>query len=990
MKSLRKIILVLVAALAMNLRAADLMKLSGSVVDAQGKPVADAEVDCYQFSALSGSDLPDAETFQHAASDNSGAFNLSVPKSVVMLVAKKSGFAPTWKILQTIPDKPLEALVLTTPSTLVGIVVDEKDQPLANAEVSVSMAVGKAGTEMGHQADYLFGKVASELFSARTTADGRFRIADFPPDAQANLAVNSPGRALRPLGVSSGMQLQVRAGRENIRIVMDPAGNIEGKVLRRDTGAPIANAQIRLRSSDGGGAVMPRAVQSGADGSFRISDLAAGTYHINALFTNRPIAPWVSDSQPVTVAAGETLHDLKVEVFKGGVAKVTVVQKSDQKALADVSVNVYGENYQANSITGADGTAWIHLPPGPFTLYTFLQGMSQSQNPITVADGETNQVQIALSPSPKITGVIRDSAGAPVANTSIGVFPNFSGNNPGSRSDASGHYEVSWQKPEWAGAQNQVFYVVAQNAERHLAALHELGDKTSSLDLELRPSLNLSARVQDAKGNAISNATAYFSLQMDNMTFSFAGMIPADDQGRVHLDNAPGEQRYSVTFTASGFGSANKSMDSSDIKSDHYDFPLVVLNLANRKVAGRVIGTNGQPAVGIRIWMNGEGQPSGNAMTDANGRFSFDTCDGALTLSANGNGMYGTAETKGGDTNVVIRFNSNSRVYSQMNSLTISGTVYDASGNPAAGARVSVSPSWGMVDNAVTEADGGYSVHWQDQPGMRNPKYVVLARDVDRNLAGIESIDAKTTHASIRMSPGISISGIVLDANGVPIPLANVNLNMMIGNMGGMVDRRPVRAGDDGTFTIPALPPGQQYNVYISASGYGSGRRSVSRTQSQSNSIQLAAVRLRTADREIAGQVLDEGGAPAVGAWVNINGNGQPSAGIRSDADGRFKFKVCSGPINVSAFSQQATTRNTYANVRARAGDMDVVLQFGVPQERQPAARDELKPQPWTFASLMMWPGSHKKAVIVLVFLQGLLLAGAGIGVFRTTRSRKS
>ncbi len=100
-------------------------------------------------------------------------------------------------------------------------------------------------------------------------------------------------------------------------------------------------------------------------------------------------------------------------------------------------------------------------------------------------------------------------------------------------------------------------------------------------------------------------------------------------------------------------------MDAADPKADHYDFPPLILKLADRKLTGRVVGIDGKPVAGVRVWLHGEGQPNGNSATDADGRFAFDAvCAGALTVSANLNGVYGSAEAMGGDTNVVIRFDA--------------------------------------------------------------------------------------------------------------------------------------------------------------------------------------------------------------------------------------------------------------------------------------------------------------------------------------------
>jgi hypothetical protein len=362
-----------------------------------------------------------------------------------------------------------------------------------------------------------------------------------------------------------------------------------------------------------------------------------------------------------------------------------------------------------------------------------------------------------------------------------------------------------------------------------------------------------------------------------------------------------------------------------------------------------------------------------------------------VQVSANMKGLNGSAQAMGGDTNVVIRFDArNPNYYVAAAPQTLTGTVYDSSGNPAVGARVVVTPTWGSVDIAKTDANGKYSVNWQPETGMRDAKYFVIARDVERNFAAIEAIATNKTGVILRLGPGLSISGTVQDVKGAPLARANINLNMMAGNMGGMVEYQTIKMDSDGTFTIPALPMGQQYNVYATANGYGSAQKRIGKIQSQTNSIQLSPFKLKAADRLLAGQVLDADKKPLSGVQVNINGNGQPNGNMSTDATGHFKFKVCDGPISIFAYSPSGGGRNNSGNAQARGGDTNVVVRMGEQQQQRQAVVREipLKPQPWTLNALVTWPVNHKTGAIILLSLQAAVLLGTAAGIFWFTRKR--
>jgi protocatechuate 3,4-dioxygenase beta subunit len=936
----------------------------------------------------------DMEAKHRATTDGQGAFELPAFHGEATVLVTKAGLAPGWR---TWYDAPQESpkIVLGVSSALTGVVVDDASQPVADAEVWVSAAFNKATTDFG-QPNFMYGNISRELFSARTSADGKFRIENFPADAQASLAVKVTGKALRQTANSFRYdQLPYHAGQEDITLMLDPAGSVGGKVVVRGAGQPLANAVVSLEPVEPGMGYFLLGMKptvSAADGTFQIPKVPAGSYHVVANFTNEPIADWVADAVPVKVAAGQTVSGVQIQAYKGGIVELTVRGKDNHEPLADVGMSVNSEDYSHGGSTGTNGVAYFRLPPGQFSVFANKPDWSQAQTQATVTEGQTTSVTIELNAPFKVAGVVRDASGAPVAGASVGVFPNYGNERADSKTDANGHYEVSWQKPSWAGSQNQTFYLLARHLERKLAVMQEMEETTTNLDLTLKPAMSVSGRVQDTKGKAVTNLMAYVMLYRENSGFTISRQpVHSDEQGRIQMEALPMGERYGLYVSAQGYGNAQQEMDAADPKADHHDFPPLVVKIADRKLAGRVLGTNGKPAAGAQVWMNGDGQPNGNAITDADGRFAFDAvCEGAVTVSANMKGAYGSAEAMGGDTNVVIRFDARNRSLTAA-SQTLTGTVSDASGKPAVGAHVIVTPTWGMEDVAKTDTNGEYSVNWQAQPGMQGTKYFAIARDVERNLAAIEAIGTNKTRVDLRLGPGFSISGTVQDAKGAPLSRASINLNMMAGNMGGMVDYQAIKVNTDGIFTIPALPTGQQYMVYVTATGYGSVRKNVGKTQSQTNSIQLSPFKLKAADRLLAGQVLGTDGKPLSGVQVNINGNGQPNGFMRTDATGHFTFKVCSGPITIFAYSPSGAGRNNSANWQARGGETNVVIKMGAQQPRQEVAVEReipLKPQPWTLNALATWPASHKTGTIILLSLQAAVLLGTGGGIFWFTRKR--
>ncbi len=995
MKTFQEFSLLLALALTFNLRAAtnDVPQVSGTVVDAQGNPVTNASVDFYQYPTRPSFGAADMQLTQQTTTDGQGAFAFPAFNGIGFVVATKPGLPPAWRMWYSAPDEP-QKIALAASSVLAGVVADDAGRPVADAEVWVSSAFNKTVSENG-QPNFVFGKISRQLFSTHTSDDGQFRIENFPADAQASLSVKKTGMALHHTENSYQFdQLPFHAGQEDITLILDPAGSVSGTVVVRGTGQPLANAVIGLQPSVSGTANYLLSDQettaSVADGSFQIPDVPAGSYRVMAEFTNEPIADWVVDAVPITVTAGQSTSGVQMQAYKGGVVEVTVRGKTTHELLAGAEVSLNSEGYSRGAATGTNGVAYFRLSPGQFNVFVNKPDWAQVQEQATVTDGQSTELTIELPEPFIVRGIVLDISGAPVAGANISVLPDYGNNSTGAKSDADGHYEVSWQEPSWAGAGNQSFYLLARDTVRKLAAIQELDETTRNLDVTLKPAMSLSGRVQDPNGQPITNATAYIMCYQEDSSFSIGRQrISSDEQGRIHAEALPLGQRYGCYVSARGFGSAQEQMDAANPSASHYDFPALVLKFANLKLAGRVLGQNGAPAAGVQIFLQGDGQPNGNAVTDADGRFSFDAvCEGPVTVTANMKGAYyGQAEAMGGDTNVVIRFNPN--IYTAANPQTLTGTVDDPTGNPATGALVVVTPSMGQVDVAKTDDSGAYTVTWSPQPGMRGAKYFAIARDLEHNLAVIEPIDTNKARVDLRLGPALSISGTVQDATGTPLAHANVNLNLMAGNMGGLVEYHTIKVDSDGTFTIPALPMGQRYLIFATATGHGSAQKNIGVAQSRTNSIQLAPFKLKTANLELAGRVLERNGKPAAGAYVFINGRGQPNGNAQTDRDGHFKFKVCEGPIQIYA-NMPGPGRNNFAMSYARGGDTDVVVKMGVQQRQRQVVVPgiPLKPQAWTLGALVSWPTTHKAGGIILLSLQAAVLLGTGGGIFWFTRKR--
>ena len=215
----------------------------------------------------------------------------------------------------------------------------------------------------------------------------------------------------------------------------------------------------------------------------------------------------------------------------------------------------------------------------------------------------------------------------------------------------------------------------------------------------------------------------------------------------------------------------------------------------------------------------------------------------------------------------------------------------------------------------------------------------IMARDLARNLAARRDFIRLPTNIDLNLEPGITLSGLVVDTKGTPVTNAMVDLSFSSFHLG----QRPLKVDAQGSFSIPALPQRQDYSFSdgISAQGYGSADQSLQAKDTHTNHYVFPTFVLKTADRKLAGQVVDSDNKPLPGVQVGFRGGpGQPRkvASTRTDGEGRFAFDDLSeGSVTVFAELWGPPGRGRRpgtTQMRVQAGDTNLLLQLRPPEPR--------------------------------------------------------
>lgn len=256
----------------------------------------------------------------------------------------------------------------------------------------------------------------------------------------------------------------------------------------------------------------------------------------------------------------------------------------------------------------------------------------------------------------------------------------------------------------------------------------------------------------------------------------------------------------------------------------------------------------------------------------------------------------------------------------------ITGVVRTPNGQPAAGITLQlVNSQMGSNEPLKTDAQGRFEIILKVHSYGNDEEQTMclLARDAEHNLAVAQEVEDTGAPLNLILTPALTLFGRV-EAGGKPITNATAQLVFWTGNRGIWLPGLAI-TNTPGKYEIPALPPGRKYGVIILAPGYGQKQNHNLEISAEPGRQELDLVELKPANLELAGQVLDADDQPVTDCYVNLYGENQPSANVRTDREGRFNFKqICEGTVRLSATSQ-----SYHGSISAEGGDTNVVLKLG-------------------------------------------------------------
>jgi len=645
---------------------------TGIVVDSKDKPVAGALVRLYEIVWGPADDSHNTKAVKAVTTKGDGHFHFTASLAAVgfrigTIAAQKEGLAIGWDSWRDIGEDQEMVIKLDEPKELTGIVVDENGEPIGGAKVSIRRLW--TGQSVGDRV--LSRPVAPELLTVMTDSRGKFTFGNLPPGVTADLIVKKEGRATVTTvdPESANLPLRFTPGQEDIKIEMPREARIEGIVVQKDSGKSVAGVMLLASApeqepvtskEDGTFSInalysgkyllrlattrenladwVPEPVENiieGEDGTFSIG-LYNGEYPVLVSPTGEKLADWVAEPVEVTVQAGKTKDNVKIEVSKGALLDIVVTDEATKKNLENARVVVWLELTQQSFYVRSDkhGIAQIRLPPGRYQILSVgREGyrIKWDQQPAMIEEGKTERIEIPLAVQPKVVGVVRDEAGKPVSGTKIRVV---GAEDRVSNTDADGRFQISWDPSYRNRRREKSGYLVARHEQRNLVSAIRIDEDTKTLDITLEPGIVFTGKVTDPQGNGIDGAQVCVAARLSAGYPAFC-RVRAGAEGSFEVKGIPPGEPYSIIAGAEGYGQKDVTIQPDRLVNKRLEVESLILPVPNLSVSGLVVDVQDKVVAGVGISARGEGRIYRRTRTDTNGRFTIqNVCEGRIEITA--------------------------------------------------------------------------------------------------------------------------------------------------------------------------------------------------------------------------------------------------------------------------------------------------------------------------------------------------------------------
>jgi protocatechuate 3,4-dioxygenase beta subunit/uncharacterized GH25 family protein len=631
-----------------------------------------------------------------------------------------------------------------------------------------------------------------------------------------------------------------------------------------------------------------------------------------------------------------------------------IVQDTQGNAIAEAEVNisVYSEepsgrsNVNRGVRTDAEGRWRIDGIPGDVERFTLRvrhpdYGGDNGRNRQISGDALINARALklieTLEKGVTITGHVLDETRQPVADAAV-MLAQQSYNSMYSLTDTSGAFRLACSSDQSVYRELPSLIIEAPGYAPTQQNI-DIKPNSETLEFRLKPGRNVACRVVGTNRQPISGAWTVVEPLADYRDYS-VWLRDSDDRGEFQIPDAP-QNDMKLTVGKVGFLTIRDHIVAAS------ENEVVVTMKRAMRVHGTVTDAKaGKPIPNFEIAavsIIGGRTNTGSPVAFVEGTYEIRFVEarsetGQLKAFAVGYEPDTSKEIKIDEGDYAINFKlARSASFDQATAgrpreqisptgpRRITGVVRDESGKPVPNAVVVTYPQAGET---VTNAKGAFTLKLREMGAAFSPQreeitYLVV-RQKERNLAAALMLDTSADTVDVTLTPGVILSGRVVDVEGKGIRSTQLSLTFWTTNI-GYGRREEAEIGEAGHYEIRAIPAGQRYSVNASAEGYGNRYVQVNTNDAVNQRLEVEPLVLAVANLSASGIVVDDLEQPIAGIRIYAYGNGQPSRETFTDTKGRFTIEnVCPGRINIQANSKGDSEPRFHGDAQAEGGATNI------------------------------------------------------------------
>ncbi|MBM7553900.1 carboxypeptidase regulatory-like domain-containing protein [Thalassobacillus pellis] len=648
-----------------------------------------------------------------------------------------------------------------------------------------------------------------------------------------------------------------------IPITVQSTAAVVGTIFDQATGLVLSGATVRLLQ----GATEIAITSTNGNGIYTFTGISPGNYTVEV---SRP--DYQMESVNVTAIGGSsTTANLSLSplpsTITGNVSNGGPIQNAEVRL-----TNLEGILIASDTTDTAGDYSFTGLVPEQYQISVMAPGFQSQVTATVVAPNQTYTVNFVLLGNPgSITGQIQDSAtNTPIPNATVELLTQTGVFIASVTSDATGNYTFGN-----LSAGNYLVRATAVNyASSTVSTIVTAGNTTvTDILLQANPG-TVTGTVRDGETNAPLPGAVIQVLNSQNVVVA----ATTADAGGVYTVDQLKPGFYTLVFSANGYSNIT-------IGAEISPNGITVVDAELSRLAGALAGTvqngSGGAISGGLVSVFQNNILITTAVTDGDGNyFITGLAPGNYTVVISAEGFSTNTSAAAIENGQITELN----VVLEENPGTLSGSVFDSSSNPVAGASITVQLSSGsgiVIATTVTASDGSYTMEGL-APG--NYSVVASADNLQSAVQGVTIVSNLVSNLDFNLEPNPgSLAGQIVNVQtGTPITSANVEVRI-IDTSGAII--ASVVTDQNGQYVVNQLAPGV-YTVIVSAENFQTG---IATFQVNSNQTTAGNMALSPSPGQIAGNVVTLGGAPIQGATVSVaNSNGSLITTVLTDENGLF------------------------------------------------------------------------------------------------------